>query len=117
MSEHEHSDLSPGLIVKAAIAFLVATVAIHIGVWWLFQFYRTQDERRDVRRTLVEEPAPVPPVPRLQVNPHEDLETYLQAQRQTLNSYGWVSRDEGRVRIPISRAMELVAEQEKKGER
>jgi len=114
MSEHEHRDMSPRLIIQAAIAFLVAAIFIHIGVWWLFQFYRTQDERRDVRRTLVDEPAPVPPDPRLQINPQEDLTTYLQAQRQTLNSYGWVSRDEGRVRIPISRAMELVAEQEKK---
>jgi hypothetical protein len=114
MSEHEHRDISLRLIVWSGIGFLVAAVVIHLGVWWLFEFYRTRDEQRDVRRTLVEPPSPIPPEPRLQITPEADLAAYLQSQRQILNSYGWVSRDQGRVRIPIDRAMELVVEQEKK---
>jgi len=114
MSEHEHRDISLRLIVWSAITFLVAGVIIHVGVWWLFKLYRAQDEQRDVRRTRVEEPSPVPPEPRLQITPQADLTEYLRSERQTLNSYGWASRDQGRVRIPIDRAMELVVEQEKK---
>src|SRR5258705_132329 len=89
MSEHEHRDISLRLIVWSAITFLVAGMIIHIGVWWLFKLYRAQDEQRDVRRTRVEEPSPVPPEPRLQITPQADLTEYLRSQRQTLNSYGW----------------------------
>jgi hypothetical protein len=69
---------------------------------------------RDVRRTFVESKAPVPPEPRLQVNPQADLHEYLQQQQQALTSYGWISRPEGRVRIPIDRAMELFVERSKR---
>ncbi len=84
MSEHEHRDISLRLIVWSAITFLVAGVIIHVGVWWLFKLYRAQDEQRDVRRTRVEEPSPVPPEPRLQITPQADLTEYLRSQRQTL---------------------------------
>ncbi|HYR88593.1 MAG TPA: hypothetical protein VE422_31220 [Terriglobia bacterium] len=114
MSKHEHRDISFRLIAWSGITFLVAAVLIHIGVWWLFQVYRTHNERRDVRRTLVDEPSPIPPEPRLQIAPQADLAEYLRSQREILNSYGWASREQGRVRIPITRAMELAVEQEKK---
>ncbi|HUI40952.1 MAG TPA: hypothetical protein VL523_03180 [Terriglobia bacterium] len=52
----------------------------------------------------------LPPHPRLQVNGHEDLEEYLQRQQQTLGTYGWVDRQEGVVRIPIDRAIDVLLE-------
>jgi hypothetical protein len=46
--------------------------------------------------------------PELQVDPATDLRSYLAAEEQILNSYGWVDRDRGVVRIPIGRAMDLL---------
>ncbi len=50
------------------------------------------------------------PNPKLQTSPQADLATMQQQDRSVLNSYGWVDRNVGLVRIPISRAMELIVE-------
>lgn len=52
----------------------------------------------------------LPPEPRLQPRPVEDLHALEAEQDAILNSYGWVDRERGVVRIPIDRAMALVAE-------
>ena len=52
----------------------------------------------------------LPPAPRLQVAPVEDLAHYQAAQASALNSYGWVDQKAGVVRIPIDRAMDLLLE-------
>ena len=41
--------------------------------------------------------------------PNQALQQLDAGQLEMLNSYGWVSESEGVVRIPIERAMELVA--------
>jgi hypothetical protein len=53
---------------------------------------------------------PQPPSPRLQTDPAADLAALRQAESARLSGYGWVERDEGLVRIPISRALALTAE-------
>lgn len=50
----------------------------------------------------------LPPLPRLQVYPPQDWQTF-QAQQQTeLSSYGWLDRAQGIVRIPIDQAIDDV---------
>jgi len=51
---------------------------------------------------------PLPPSPRIQVNPGADIQSYFQSQQNLLNSYGWIDRQNGIVRLPIDRAMELI---------
>jgi hypothetical protein len=50
----------------------------------------------------------LPPGPRLQVRAPQDLARYKRAQEEILNSYGWVDRQAGIVRIPIDRAMDIL---------
>ena len=114
MSRHEQSDVNIGKIVWVAIIMMVSAVVIHIAVWWIYDYLRTAEMQEDVRRTLVEPPSAIPPQPRLQASPEQDWTEYRRTQLQILNSYGWVSREAGRVRIPIDRAMELVAEREER---
>jgi hypothetical protein len=112
--KHQGTDVRVPVIIKAAIAFVVLLAFIQGGIWLVYRYLRTADEQRDVRRTFVEAKPPVPPEPRLQVNPNDDLQEYLQKQRVALTTYGWISRSERRVRIPIDRAMELVVERSKR---
>jgi hypothetical protein len=51
-----------------------------------------------------------PPAPRLQVNPALDIHEHRKAEQAVLASYGWVDKGAGTVRIPIARAMALLAE-------
>ena len=110
---HEREDVNVSSLRRFLLLAIVILAVIHVGVWWLYQHFRNQDQRRDVRRTLIEVRPPIPPEPRLQVDPQMDFQEYLRKQQETLKSYGWVSRPEGKVRIPIDRAMELVVEKKK----
>jgi hypothetical protein len=60
---------------------------------------------------------PTPPAPRLQPNPidqlsaEEELLILQEREEEILNNYEWVDQDAGLVRIPIERAIELLAEE------
>ena len=49
------------------------------------------------------------PEPRLQMNPAADFQEIRAEEESVLNTYGWVDKDKGEARIPIVRAMELLA--------
>jgi hypothetical protein len=51
----------------------------------------------------------LPPAPRLQVIPEEDLAILRAAEEKKLSTYGWVIRTANIVQIPIDRAMQLIA--------
>lgn len=50
------------------------------------------------------------PQPRLERNERLEINRFLLQEEQTLNSYGWVDQKTGVVRIPIDRAMQLIAQ-------
>jgi hypothetical protein len=52
----------------------------------------------------------LPPGPRLQAHPHQELHDYCTGQQLDLTSYRWVDQQNGIVQIPVDRAMELVLE-------
>jgi len=88
--------------VIASIAFCALCVA---GFYWVNKHYLDKP-----RATL----APVqrlPPEPRLQASPPLALEKLREREEALLHSYGWVDKPEGVVRIPIERAIALVAEE------
>ncbi len=42
---------------------------------------------------------------------HELLRELRETEKETMTTYGWVDRDEGMVRLPIERAMELTIQE------
>jgi hypothetical protein len=50
------------------------------------------------------------PEPRLQPDEYRDYEVYRKLVDEQLRSYSWINKNEGSVRIPIERAIELTAE-------
>src|SRR5437879_6079949 len=55
---------------------------------------------------------PPPVAPRLQRNPHPDLEAVRLRERAALEGYRWVDPQRGIAHIPIERAIELMAQSE-----
>jgi hypothetical protein len=51
-----------------------------------------------------------PPEPRLQVNPPVDLVRLRDVEDVLLNNYSWIDPEAGKARIPITRAMAILAE-------
>ncbi len=54
--------------------------------------------------------ARLPPEPRLQTNPRQDLKDMRAQEDALLHSYGWVDKNAGVVRIPIDEAIKLTLE-------
>ena len=79
---------------------------------WLYTHWRADAAANDVPRPPVAERQGdrLPPLPRLQTTPAVDLRTYHEGEAQVLGSYAWVDKQQGVVRIPIARAIDLVAE-------
>lgn len=53
---------------------------------------------------------PLPPEPRLQRSPSDDLKAMRTATDWQLNHYGWVDKQRGIVSLPIERAMQIIAQ-------
>lgn len=109
---HETSDVSIRGIFAFAAALLAAAIVIHIGVWVLFRYFDARLAREGTPEypLAITQENRVPPEPRLQVNPRQDLADLREKEDQTLKTYGWVDRNAGVVRIPIDEAIKRTLE-------
>jgi hypothetical protein len=107
---YEKSDASPrGLLYFALImaAILAATALSLIG---LFKYFQKAENPGSYIAAPFAGAQPLPPPPRIQPDPGADMQGYRQSQQDLLNTYGWIDRQNGVVRMPIDRAMELLLE-------
>jgi hypothetical protein len=109
---HETSDVNIRGILIFGAGLLVVAVVLHVLVWGLFKYFEAREARRVAPQYPLAAAADtrVPPEPRLQTNPREDLRELRAQEDQILNSYGWVDRNAGVVRIPIEEAMKLTVQ-------
>jgi len=109
---HEQSDISVSGVVAFAVALMTVCVLIFGAIRVLtgvFARYRMQPVTADYP-LAAESLRRLPPEPRLQTDPRDDLTHLRDTEDRVLESYGWVDRDAGVVRIPIDQAMRLVVE-------
>src|SRR5262245_35182031 len=108
---HEGSDVNVRGILVFGLGLFVTAAAIHLLVWLLFLYFagREATGSATVHPLAADQQTRVPPEPRLQTNPREDLRVLLEQEDTILNSYGWVDRTSGVVRIPIEEAKKLTA--------
>lgn len=92
------------IIISGAVLFLVMVLVL-VAMRGMFDYLRRPP---GPPASVLSNARELPPGPQLQVDPRKQLRDYLANQKATLDSYGWVDRNEGIVRIPIERAMELL---------
>ncbi len=111
--KHETRDLSTRVVLIFGVSLLVAAIVIHIAVWLLYAWMGRASESAYTREfPLAPVGAPrLPPPPRLQTQPREDLKEMRKEEDRLLSNYGWADPNTGRVRLPIDRAMQLLVEQ------
>src|SRR4051794_869158 len=94
-------DVNPRIVVLVGLGTL-ALVLVTLGLAWGFE-----------RLSGIQGPSAQPPSafapPQLQSDPAGELRDYQAAQRARLEGYGWADREKGLVRIPIGRAMDMIA--------
>jgi hypothetical protein len=106
---------------------LVLAVIIQFLMWFLLKGLESFDERSDPELLPIQQEMKVneqlPPEPRLQVTPAfekinpdaisrsdvEDMQTLREHEDKALGTPSWIDRGQGRVRVPIDVAMEVIA--------
>ncbi len=109
-AKYEHTDIDTGIGYKFALWLAVAmmmSVAIVYGVFWLFEGQERAANQAAQKYPLAVGQEKAPPAPNLQMQPFQDIFQLRHDESAKLDTYGWVDKDGGIARIPISRAMEL----------
>ena len=109
---HETTDINIRGVFAFGGALIVAAVFIHFGVWLLFLFLtgREAQKLQPEYPLAVGQETRLPPEPRLQANPREDLRRLREEEDAILNNYAWADKNAGTVRLPIGEAMRLTVE-------
>ena len=107
---YEQSDVRAGSIVGFALGLVVVVVLASVFLLGLFKLLARQERRHDPPPPpLAQETGRLPPAPRLQSTPLQDLEQLRAEEDRELASYGWVDRKAGIAHIPIDEAIKIVA--------
>jgi hypothetical protein len=106
---HETTDVNFRAILAFGAGMIVVAVGIYFLVWLLFGYFTS----REAKRVPPEYPLAasqgerLPPEPRLQTTPRADMRDLRASEDAVLDSYGWVDKNAGIVRIPIDEAIRL----------
>jgi len=112
--KHETSDRSPRnvlIIGGAAAALLITSLVVSGIIFARFSTHRQMQQMQSLGILTAPNLAPLTrfPKPNLQIDDdHAQMTVLLAQQNAKLNSYGWIDRSNGIVRIPIDRAMDLI---------
>jgi hypothetical protein len=109
---HEESDVNIRAIFGFGAALIVVAAVVNLLIFVLFGFFNTREGLSGPTEypLAVAEENRLPPEPRLQTNPREEMSELRAKEDQILGTYGWVDKNAGVVRIPIAVAMKLTLE-------
>jgi hypothetical protein len=120
----EHQDLTARAVFAFLISLAIVGVLIHFALKGMFGYFEAYERQHQpaVENPLVKTGTGRPPAasnahvdttfpePRLERNERLEINGFRLREEQTLHSYGWVDQEAGVVRIPIDRAMQLIAQ-------
>lgn len=128
-TRHEERDVPVRSLWRAMIGFVIFAIISHIILWFLYKgFVALERNQPEAPLTEVARPvdADVPqnqpllqPFPKVDQNgvpvlpqqntPRSDLREMRRQENEVLHNYGWVSRDNGVVHMPIEKAKAIMA--------
>jgi hypothetical protein len=100
---HQPNEIAARLLARIGIGLGAVTAVVMVICWFLWNGYA------DAPFQAV---APTP-MPSLQVQPAKDRRLFQQTQNAGQVTYGWVDQEHGVARIPVRRAMLLMAKERK----
>ncbi len=108
-SGHEQRDADVMSLGMIGVALFISVVVVIFACWGLLHAFNRHRAAVERPRPKVAETQKKFPAPGLETQPGVEWQNARVRETQELNSYGWVNRKAGIVRIPIGRAMELIA--------
>ncbi|HEY6484466.1 MAG TPA: hypothetical protein VIY54_13160 [Steroidobacteraceae bacterium] len=103
---HESSAVAVPRILGVGAVLAVTVIVVVVVIHGVLRHWVTPEHSLVVART-----AAIPPPPRLQPHPDEELAGLRAQKRAKLSSWAWMDESHGFARIPIDRAMALYVRQ------
>jgi len=107
---HERTDAKMSAIVIFLVVLFGAVILIQPLVFWLMNTFAAQARKSDPVLSPLADTEQIPPEPRLQADPTADMVELRRKEAELLASYAWIDKQQGIVRIPIDRAIDLLLE-------
>lgn len=109
--DHERQDVDVISLFTIVLTLFISCLVIFLVVTGMMHYFKLHEPSKTAGQANI----PVTraaefPAPRLEVKSGANLAELRAAEDVDLNSYGWVDRNAGTVRIPIDRAMQLILE-------
>ncbi len=117
-NEPRHQDIHFEKSDLNARGVFITGVCVLVGMWIIVALIHFYFAYLEHHRAEVSPPPlpvelhgnPMPPEPRLQESPRQDLKAMRAREDWQLNHYFWVDKTKGMVAIPIERAMGIIAQ-------
>jgi hypothetical protein len=121
-AEFEREDLSAKSVLLFLVGLAVVCLLVVLALKGMYSYLdKSETQHQSVQIPLVQqtttdtrtvEPGDITkfPQPRLETHETVEINAFRLREAETLHSYGWVDQQSGIVRIPIDRAMELLAQ-------
>ena len=109
---HEESDVNVSAILRYGLGLFLVAVVVHAFLWWLLGIYEGQHQRAQtqVYPMAAGQQNRLPPAPRLQSNPQQELRELLARQKAVLEGQSPANKDASVTRMPIDAAMKMIVE-------
>jgi hypothetical protein len=109
---HEETDAEIGPLVRSAIFLAVITLITAALTVGFYKYLDAREQREKAPRYPLAAgmERPLPPTPRLQTYAFDDIKGLRREEAKLLDHYAWIDKNAGTVRVPVSRAIELLAE-------
>lgn len=107
---HEVRDVNTWAVGKFGIGLTLLCIGSLVLVAWLYRYFEAQVAGPAPPPREIAAQGGLPLEPRLQEKPAEDLKQMRAGEDQILGTYGWVDKQKGIVRVPIDRAIDLLAQ-------
>jgi len=121
--DYERRDIGVPAVVYFLMGLAAACILVYFVVSGFYGFLAKESDAHqpavspliphaptDTRHVTRDYPETAFPAPRLEENERGQLDDIRLNEEQTLSTYGWVDQKAGTVRIPIDRAMDLIAQ-------
>ena len=106
---HEATDVSIRGVLWFVVILAGTVITVQLAMAGLMKVFNHYEAKNDPFVSPQAAPAgTLPPDPRLQTTPWEDLKQFRAEEDLVLHSYGWVDQQNGVVRLPIEKAKALL---------
>jgi len=112
-AHHEPNAVNIPSVVMFLVALAAAIVVAALLMRGLFRYFDARKAEEAPSPSPLATGVRLPPEPRLQgapgaISPAEDIRRLREREDQILDSYGWIDRQNGVIRIPIEQAKKLI---------